>query len=135
MLALPQALQRLGSLAELNPAAAMIWAGSEGRGFEQVSSSPKQNARGPAFGIRSTISFVLTNVRGSRATQYLCGRRCLEQMSSVPIGSNFGYAALIFSYNQRLSFGLTADSMQLPDLDFMKKCVQAALDDLEIRAR
>ena len=135
MLALPQALQRLGSVAELNPAAAMIWASSEGTRFEQVSSNPKQNARGPAFDMRSTISFVLTNVRGSRATQYLCGRKCLEQMSSVPIGSNFGYAAIIFSYDERLSFSLTADSMQLPDLDFMKECVKAALDDLEIRAR
>jgi diacylglycerol O-acyltransferase / wax synthase len=133
-LALPQALERVWLPAEFNPAAAITWAGSGGMRFDQESSNLKINSLGLASDVRSMVSFVFTNVRGSRARQYLSGRQCLEQICLAPIGPNCGYAVAIFSYDQRLFFALTADSMQLPDLDFMKECVQAALDDLRIRA-
>jgi WS/DGAT/MGAT family acyltransferase len=128
--ALPQALERLGFLAELNPVAVIAWARSEGIRFSE-SSNPQTR---PSFDARPRISFFITNLRGSPAKQYLGSRACLAQVPAVPLGPSFGYGVAIFSYDQRLSFTLIADNMRLPDLDFMKECVEGALDDLIVGA-
>jgi diacylglycerol O-acyltransferase / wax synthase len=131
--ALPQALERLGFLAELNPVAVMAWARSEGIRFSESSNPGTNDWR---FGSDATprISFFITNLCGSPARQYLCSCACLEQVPSVPIGPGFGYGVAILSYDQLLSFALIADTMRMPDLDFMKECVKGALDDLIVSA-
>jgi hypothetical protein len=65
---------------------------------------------------------------------YLCGHRCLEQVGVLPVGGNLGYGVAILSYNHDRYFGMSADSILMPDIDRMKGHVQAAFEELKLRA-
>ena len=60
-------------------------------------------------------SAVMTNVPGPRDPLYLGGARVAEMMFWVPQSGSVGIGVSILSYNDRVHFGLVADSRIVTD--------------------
>lgn len=66
------------------------------------------------------INFIATNVPGAQVPLYLAGRKMIEMVGLIPLGTNLGYNVAIVSYNQTLVFGMMAEPRLMPDVDLMK---------------
>jgi hypothetical protein len=62
------------------------------------------------------FNMICTNVPGPRIPLYILGKQVTHSYPYVPVGYTVGLSAAIFSYNQKLFFGLTADAKGMPDL-------------------
>ncbi len=78
------------------------------------------------------VQTVTTNVPGPQFPLYLLGRKLVELYPYVPIGDNLRIGVAIFSYLDRLSFGITADYRAVPpeDLDVLSTGIKRGLSDL-----
>jgi diacylglycerol O-acyltransferase / wax synthase len=65
------------------------------------------------------VSTVTTNVPGPQTPWFLLGRRLLETYPYVPIGEGIRTGIAIFSYDGQLTFGVTADYDEVPDVDVL----------------
>jgi diacylglycerol O-acyltransferase / wax synthase len=65
------------------------------------------------------IVTVTTNVPGPRQPLYAMGRRLLEIIPYVPIATTLRTGISIFSYCDRVTFGITGDYATTPDLQVL----------------
>lgn len=77
---------------------------------------------------------VTTNVPGPRTAFYALGRELLEVVPYVPIASTLRIGVSIFSYQDRVTFGLTGDE-SAEDLDVLGSGIENDLRTLRKRAR
>jgi diacylglycerol O-acyltransferase len=78
-------------------------------------------------GVASTVT---TNIHGPDNLLYACGRR-LEAISPfAPIASPLRIGVAIFSYNGRLTFGVTADRDTVPDVAAMCSGIEIGIAEL-----
>jgi WS/DGAT/MGAT family acyltransferase len=77
------------------------------------------------------VNLICTNVPGPMIPLYAVGQLLLEHYPLVPLSLGMGLGVGVTSYNHHLFFGLTADPKALPDIDFLKECVEKSF--LELR--
>jgi diacylglycerol O-acyltransferase len=75
---------------------------------------------------------ICTNVPGPMIPLYCVGHLLLDHFPLVPLSLNMGLGAGVTSYNHKLFFGLMADPNVMPDVDFLKQCIDESY--LELRA-
>ena len=78
------------------------------------------------FSRKATV--VATNVPGPQQPLYLGGCALREMMVWVPQTGSIGIGVSILSYNQRVHFGLIADSTLIPDPDAVTRRLGAEFD-------
>jgi diacylglycerol O-acyltransferase len=78
---------------------------------------------------RSVVS-VATNVPGPRETLYALGRKLREIVPYVPIGSSMRTGVAIFTYGDRVTFGVTGDYSSAPDVEVLAAGVADGLAEL-----
>ncbi len=76
------------------------------------------------------VQTVTTNVPGPRFPLFILGRRMERAYPYVPIGDNLRISVAIFSYLDRISFGITADYTAVPDLDILTAGIGRGLAEL-----
>jgi len=62
------------------------------------------------------LNMICTNVPGSPVPLYASGRRMLSSYPYVPTGYELGVGVAVHSYDGKLFFGLTADTVAAPDV-------------------
>jgi len=89
-----------------------------------------------AFGLpQRDIVTVTTNVPGPQQPLYGMGRRALEIIPYVPIATTLRTGVSIFTYDGRVTFGITGDFAANPDLEVLARGIEDALADLLKAAR
>jgi diacylglycerol O-acyltransferase len=83
---------------------------------------------------RSVVS-VTTDVPGPRAPLFMLGRRLREIVPYVPIGSTMRIGVSIFTYCDRITFGVTGDAETVPDVDVLARAIADDLAELAAQAR
>jgi len=73
---------------------------------------------------------VCTNVPGPQIPLYALGRKMIASYPYVPVGFMLGVSCAIFSYNQMLYFGVTADVNAMPDVDKFQELLNEAFVEL-----
>jgi diacylglycerol O-acyltransferase len=80
------------------------------------------------------VSTVTTNVPGPRHPLYGLGRRMVEAFPYVPLASPVRVGVAIFSYEHRLTFGVTADYDSIPDVAVLADGIETGMTELLKRA-
>ncbi|CCH29879.1 wax ester/triacylglycerol synthase family O-acyltransferase [Actinosynnema sp. NPDC047251] len=90
-----------------------------------------------ALGSRTAMRFpqqllqtVTTNVPGPRIPLYVLGRKLTEIYPYVPIAAKVRISIGIFSYLDRITFGVTADFDGVPDAHVLADGIRAGFDEL-----
>jgi WS/DGAT/MGAT family acyltransferase len=90
-----------------------------------------------AAGVRALLSTeqpwvqtITTNVPGPRVPLYVLGRRMESLHAYVPIGGGLRTAVAIYSYLDKISFGINADFDAMPDVDVLAKGISTAMEEL-----
>lgn len=73
---------------------------------------------------------VATNVPGPQVPMYMTGKRMIAQYPFVPIGYNLGMGTAIFSYDQKLFFGIGADTLAMADVDKFREILDECFVEL-----
>ena len=73
---------------------------------------------------------VTTNVPGPRETLFCLGRPLVEILPYVPIASTVRIGVAIFSYRDRVTFGITGDYDSTPDLEVLAHGIEDAVKTL-----
>jgi len=76
-----------------------------------------------------------TNVPGPQHPLYFAGRRMLESSPFVPVLASVRTVIGIFSYDGGVHFGITGDYDSVPDIDVLRRGIQAGVDELLAAAR
>jgi hypothetical protein len=76
------------------------------------------------------IITVTTNVPGSPRPLYLAGQRLLEVFPYVPIATTLRFGVSVFTYCDRLTFGVTGDYDTAPDTEVLARGIEDALAEL-----
>ncbi|MEV0676271.1 wax ester/triacylglycerol synthase family O-acyltransferase [Actinosynnema sp. NPDC050436] len=71
-----------------------------------------------------------TNVPGPRAPLYLLGRELTDIYPWVPLGASIRTNVGIFSYRDRITFGISADLDGVPDAQVLADGIRAGFDEL-----
>ncbi|HTY34919.1 wax ester/triacylglycerol synthase family O-acyltransferase [Mycobacterium sp.] len=74
-----------------------------------------------------SIVTVTTNVPGPRQPVYVLGRKVLQVLPIVPIAMQVRVGIAILSYDKDLSFGITADYDNAPDVDKLAEGIESGL--------
>jgi len=82
-----------------------------------------------------SINTATTNVPGPQHPLYFAGRRMLESAPIVPLSASVRIAIGIFSYNGLLIFGITGDYDSVPDIDVLRRGIEAGVAELVEAAR
>ncbi len=77
-----------------------------------------------------SINTVTTNVPGPQRPLYAGGRRLLECFPYVPIAGHVRIGVAIFSYNGALTFGVTGDYDQAPDIAVLCAGIEQSMCEL-----
>ena len=77
---------------------------------------------------------VATNVPGPQVPMYMTGKRMIAQYPFVPIGYNLGMGTAIFSYDQKLFFGIGADTEAMADVREFCRILEEAFAELRTAA-
>lgn len=109
----PEAGGSVTTLAEYGPFAPVSWGIRLGMRFPQ-----------------RQIATVTTNVPGPRTTLYALGRELQEVLPYVPIADRIRIGVAMFSYRDTLTFGLTGDYANAPDLQLLADAITESLDEL-----
>ncbi|SER44893.1 Diacylglycerol O-acyltransferase [Lentzea xinjiangensis] len=90
-----------------------------------------------ALGSRTAMRFpqqilqtVTTNVPGPRIPLYMLGRPLVEMFPYVPIASTIRITVGIFSYLDRITFGINADFDGVPDVQLLADGIRTGFDEL-----
>jgi diacylglycerol O-acyltransferase len=78
----------------------------------------------PAF------NMVSTNVPGPQVPLYAMGKRMVSYYPYVPVGYAVGCGCAIMSYDQKLTFGLTSDTVAMPDVERLKQFLDESFVEL-----
>ena len=73
---------------------------------------------------------VTTNVPGPRQPIYSLGRRLIEIIPYVPIATSLRSGVSIFSYCDRVTFGVTADYASVPDIALLAEGIEKGIAEL-----
>jgi diacylglycerol O-acyltransferase len=76
-----------------------------------------------------------TNVPGPQFPLYLAGRRMLESFPYIPLFASVRMAVAIFSYDGKLSFGISGDYDTTPDIDVLAAGIEHGLAELVAAAQ
>jgi diacylglycerol O-acyltransferase / wax synthase len=76
------------------------------------------------------ITTVTTNVPGPQTPQHLLGRRMVKAFPYVPIAEGLRTGVAIFSYDGQLTFGVTADLGEVPDVEVLADGITRGMDEL-----
>jgi WS/DGAT/MGAT family acyltransferase len=76
------------------------------------------------------IVTVTTNVPGPRVTLYGLGRKVEEFHPFVPIADRVRIGIAMFSYDGRLTFGITGDYDTVPDIEVLASGITSSMKDL-----
>ena len=76
------------------------------------------------------VSTVTTNVPGPQQPLYLLGREMVDMVPYVPLGVEIRISIGIFSYSGQLTFGISADYDEVPDVDVLAAGIEASLAEL-----
>ncbi len=79
-------------------------------------------------------NMVSTNVPGPQVPLYLVGKKMVAYYPYVPVGYAVGCGCAIMSYDQKLTFGLTADTDAMPDVENLKECLRESFIELRSAA-
>jgi WS/DGAT/MGAT family acyltransferase len=79
---------------------------------------------------QQSINTVTTNVPGPQHPLYFAGRRMLESAPIIPLAASLRIAVGIFSYDGHLLFGLTGDYDTVPDIDVLRRGIEAGITEL-----
>jgi WS/DGAT/MGAT family acyltransferase len=80
--------------------------------------------------IARPFNLLVTNIPGPQMPLYLLGRKLVELYPQAPLAAGQGISIAVLSYNGKLGFGLLADQDTVPDVDFIARALEGALDDL-----
>jgi len=94
--------------------------------------TPLQALSGPLSVLvtEPVFNLVCTNVPGPEFPLYLLGRKMLTYYPYVPIGNEWGIGCAIQSYDRKLYFGLTADSVAAPDVARLSEFLELSFSEL-----
>jgi WS/DGAT/MGAT family acyltransferase len=92
---------------------------------------PLQALTGAGLVMNTVVNMICTNVPGPMIPLYSLGHLMLAHYPLVPLSIDMGLGVGVTSYNQRLYFGLMADTKAVPDIDVLKTCVDESF--LELR--
>jgi len=73
----------------------------------------------------------ISNVPGSPVPLYLKGSRCLHQFGMTPLGDGMGLFIVALGYDGKLSLSLTSTLQMVPDMDFLRDCLNASFTELD----
>ena len=76
------------------------------------------------------LNTVSTNVPGPQIPMYLNGKQLLSWYPLGPLSNGIGLFNAILSYNQKLTFGATADRRLVPDVWFYAQCLRESFEEL-----
>jgi diacylglycerol O-acyltransferase / wax synthase len=76
------------------------------------------------------VTTVTTNVPGPQTPQHLLGRRMEKAYPYVPIAEGIRIGVAIFSYDGQLTFGVTADLGEVPDVDVLADGITRGMEEL-----
>jgi diacylglycerol O-acyltransferase / wax synthase len=95
-----------------------------------------------SLGVRAAVAAsgvwyqaVTTNVPGPRVPLYVLGRRMCSAHAYVPIAGGARVSIGIFSYLDRMTFGINADFDAYPDVDVLAGGIRRGVDELVATAR
>lgn len=77
-----------------------------------------------------TINTVTTNVPGPQLPLYALGRRMLHVFPYVPLGIQMRIGVAVFSYDGRVTFGITGDYDTAADIDVLAWGIRSAMEEL-----
>jgi WS/DGAT/MGAT family acyltransferase len=77
-----------------------------------------------------SVNTVTTNVPGPQHPLYAGGRRMLECFPYVPLAGHVRTGVAIFSYNGALTFGVTGDYDEAPDIDVLCHGIEDTMSQL-----
>jgi hypothetical protein len=77
---------------------------------------------------------VATNVPGPQVPLYMNGKRMIAQYPFVPVGYNLGMGTAIFSYDQKLFFGIGADTEAMKDTEKFREILDECFVELREKA-
>jgi diacylglycerol O-acyltransferase len=108
-----QAGEAMTTLAKHEPFAPISW------GMRLAAHLPQRN-----------IVTVTTNVPGPRKPLYLLGRRMVEVLPYVPIASRLRTGVSIFTYCDQVTFGITGDYANAPEVDDLARAIGDGVREL-----
>lgn len=76
------------------------------------------------------VQTVTTNVPGPRTTLYAAGQRMLAAYPYVPLFGSVRIGVAIFSYDGRVTFGITGDYESASDIDLLASGIEASIKKL-----
>jgi diacylglycerol O-acyltransferase / wax synthase len=77
-----------------------------------------------------SVNTVTTNVPGPQHPLFAAGRRLLECFPYVPLGGHIRLGVAIFSYNGGLTFGVTGDYDEAPDVAVLAGGIEQSMREL-----
>jgi diacylglycerol O-acyltransferase / wax synthase len=84
---------------------------------------------------QNTVNTVTTNVPGPQLPLYAAGRRMLEIFPYVPLGLQLRIGVAIFSYDGRVTFGITGDYDSASDINVLAGGIDAGMAELLLAGR
>lgn len=76
------------------------------------------------------VNIVATNVPGPQVSLYTMGKKMTAYYPYVPVGYAVGCGCAILSYDQKITFGLTADVQAMPDVEVLQKFLEESFAEL-----
>ncbi len=76
------------------------------------------------------VNMVATNVPGPQVPLYTLGKKMLGYYPYVPVGYAVGCGCAILTYDQKITFGLTADVQAMPDVEILRDCLNESFAEL-----
>jgi WS/DGAT/MGAT family acyltransferase len=80
---------------------------------------------------RSQANLIISNVPGPQFPLYMHGARLTHQYGMGPVAHGLGLFIAATSYNGAITFCITADRKLVPDVEFLRRCIEASFDELQ----
>jgi hypothetical protein len=84
--------------------------------------------------IQPAFNMTCTNVPGPQIPLYFNGLKLERYLPMVPVGHQMGLGCPIFTYNQAIVIGMTADARACPDVDKVKQFMDESFEELRMAA-
>jgi WS/DGAT/MGAT family acyltransferase len=72
----------------------------------------------------------VSNVPGPQQTLYMNGAKMIHSFGLAPLADGMGLFVATPSYNGEMSFNIISDREMLPDIEFLRECLETAFADL-----
>ncbi len=84
--------------------------------------------------VQPAFNLTCTNVPGPQIPLYFNGLKLERYLPMVPVGHQVGLGIPVFTYNQAIVIGMTADARACPDVDKVKQFMDESFEELRIAA-